>query len=174
MQRVVLVCAALSLNVFAAPVAAQQAVPSAAAAPAEQAPPAPEPYSLPPPPPFPPMPKTDPHHRWVDTGGHRSSGKRHHTAQTHHRAATAHHSKAKGHHSKARARRSTAHQPAVHLSRRTIRQCHAMNYKQIMKHGNCRALMRQELAAADHHRRTTAHKHKAKTARHHSTKRHRR
>ncbi len=175
MQRIVLVCAAVSLGIFASPVAAQQA--DNGSPPAAPASPAPDAYQLPPPPPFPPMPKTDPHHRWVDTGSHRSATKHHSAARTHHQASTAHHSKARASHSKARAHQAktrvhhpTTHAPKVHLSRKTIRQCHAMSYKQIMKHSNCRALMRQELAAADH-QRASAHRQKAKTTRHHSTKR---
>ena len=174
MQRIVLACAVLSLALLASPTAAQQADSNAPAAP-----PAPEPYQLPPPPPFPPMPKSDPHHRWVDTGGNRSSAKRHETVRTRHKASTAHRSKTRAHrskttahHAKAKAHRTPARPAAVHLSRKTIRQCHAMSYKQIMGHKNCRALMQQELAAADRHR-ATAHKHKAKTARKHSTKRRR-
>lgn len=171
MQRVVLACAVLSFALLASPATAQQ---SGDSAPASS--PAPEPYQLPPPPPFPPMPRTDPHHRWVDTGDHRSSAKSHRATRTHkastaqrsktraHRSkTTAHRSKTTAHHSKARAQRAPARPAAVHLSRKTIRQCHAMSYKQIMGHKNCRALMQQELAAADQRHRTTAHKHKAKT-----------
>jgi hypothetical protein len=93
----------------------------------------------------------------------------------HHRT-TAHHRPAPHHRATAR-RHTTAHQvtrehhPAVHLSKRTMRQCHKMTYRQIMQHSSCRALISQDLAAAERHHATTHHH--AKTA-HHSTKHHRR
>jgi len=67
----------------------------------------------------------------------------------------------------------------MHFSRKTIRSCHGMSYRQIMRHPSCRALMKQELAAPAHRHRATHHKatrHKASAhnaRRHHSAKRRR-
>jgi hypothetical protein len=64
----------------------------------------------------------------------------------------------------------------MHFSTKTIRSCHGMTYRQIMRHNSCRALMKQELAAPAHGHRTIHHKASAnhKIARHHKAKRRRR
>jgi hypothetical protein len=161
---VVLACATLALGMVAAPLSAQQA-----SGQTEQPAPAPQAEQLPPPPPFPPMPSSRPSHRFVDVGTH-------HAGRAHHRAGATHHVSAKRTHHRGRshASRHAAHkvQP-LHLSRKTIRSCHAMSYRQIMRHSSCRALMKQELAAPVHGHRTShrATHHKA-SARHHRTRRH--
>ena len=132
------------------------------------------PEQLPPPPPFPPMPSSRPSHRWVDIGNH-------HASRAHHRARAAHAPARRTHHRRAHASR-TAHKAraAMHFSKKTIRSCHGMTYRQIMRHSNCRALMKQELAAPAHRHRTShrAIHHKAsanhKIARHHKATRRRR
>jgi hypothetical protein len=52
-----------------------------------------------------------------------------------------------------------------------------MSYRQIMRHSNCRVLMKQELAAAEPRHRHSAHRHQAtahkSAGRHHATKRRR-
>ena len=171
MQRIAtLVCAAVALGMFASPLGAQQ-TPQQPIPEASQPPP-PEAEPLPPPPPFPPMPSARPSHRWVDVGGRHSSHASHRAASTgHHPAGTRHHA-ATSEHRRTHAHHRTAHKARLaHFSRRTIRACHAMNYRQILRHSSCRLLMKQELAATArhakrHHKKTT---HKAR--RHHSGKR---
>jgi hypothetical protein len=156
---VVLACAALALGMFASPLGAQQAPAQQSMPEAAPPPPIPEAQPLPPPPPFPPMPSARPSHRWVDMGGRHASRVSSHAARTHHRAA-----RTQSRRTHARHRAAHKARPA-HFSRRTIRSCHAMNYRQIMRHSSCRALMSQEIAAtahrshrAAHHHRTAAHK----------------
>jgi len=51
-----------------------------------------------------------------------------------------------------------------------------MTYRQIMRHGSCRALMKQELAATAHRNRHSTRRHKAsadRKRRHHAAKRRR-
>ena len=89
-------------------------------------------------------------------------------------ARTAHAPARRTHHRRTHASR-TAHKAraAMHFSKKTIRSCHGMTYRQIMRHNSCRALMKQELAAPAHRHRTShrAIHHKAsanhKIARHH-------
>ena len=70
-----------------------------------------------------------------------------------------------------RHRQAHEHQKTLHLSKRTIRQCQDMSYKQIMRHSNCRALMKQELESADRqHSRASRHRSSAKD---HSSAHHR-
>jgi hypothetical protein len=177
MQRIVMAWAALSLGIVASPLAAQQAGGTAEAQLEtrylQSVPPAPPPprarYVAPKPPPFPPMPRTAPKKRSTKAVTvHRSSPKatarRHETskhAATKHAASKRHQAASKRHDTR-RARTVT---PAkVHLSKKTIRQCHAMSYSQILGHKNCRALMKQELSAAD--QKHQASKRKAKAAKH--------
>ena len=172
----VLACASLAFGMLASPLAAQEA-----------AQPVPQAEQLPPPPPFPPMPSSKPSHRWVDVGAprtsrarskaspahHASSAKRNHKARSSDKARTSH--KATASH------RSVRRAKPVHFSAKTVRSCHAMTYRQIMRNSSCRAMIKQELAApAPTHRtshKATAH-HKAgsrsKTARSHSTVKRRR
>jgi hypothetical protein len=141
MQRFfVLACVSLAL---ASPVAAQEA-----------AQPAPSAEQLPPPPPFPPMPSAKPSHRFVDVGGH---ARAHHASSA--RKARASHKASKGHKVTKghKATRSAVHkEKAVHFSAKTVRSCHAMTYRQIMRSSSCRTMIKQELAAAPAHR--TSHK----------------
>jgi type IV secretory pathway VirB10-like protein len=179
MQRfIMLACAALAFGMFASPLRAQQTPPGEPAPPTQQVaqpmpeqvqpPPVPEAEPLPPPPPIPPMPKARPSHRWVDIGDYYGRRSHHHARRpSHHRART--------HHRRTHAHRRPAHKAsrALHFSRRTVRSCHGMTYRQIMRHSSCRALMRQELAAAAHRHRHSAHRHRAIThrARHHHSAR---
>jgi len=156
MQRVVaLACAALAFGMFGSPLGAQQTPSEQPMPQAAQPPPVPEAEPLPPPPPFPPMPSARPSHRWVDMGERHARRVQH--PRTHHRRTHAHH--------------RAAHKARLtHFSRRTIRSCHAMNFRQIMRHSSCRLLMRQELAttaAHRHHQATRHHKMAAHRARHH-------
>jgi hypothetical protein len=153
MQRVVaLACAAFALGMFAYPLAAQQTPAQQSIPEAPQ--PAPEAEPLPPPPPFPPMPSARPSHRWVDVGDHHARRARHHAAPTRHHAKRTQQRRTHAHH------RPTHKVRAMHFSRRTIRSCHGMNYRQIMRHSSCRALMSQELAtAAQRHLHHATHHH---------------
>ncbi|WP_028969558.1 hypothetical protein [Sphingomonas sp. URHD0057] len=175
MQRiVVLACATLAFGMSAAPVGAQDVpggpVPQAAQPAADLPPPVPEPQAeqLPPPPPFPPMPSARPSHRWVDVGGHHSSRARHHARKAHAHATPSKHRRAHASH------RSAHKARPMHFSRKTVRSCHGMSYRQIMRHPSCRALIKQELAAPAHRHRAAHHKASAHKARsHHSAKRRR-
>jgi hypothetical protein len=166
MQRFVLACAAVALVMIASPLAAvqtlpeqpqqtgpnQPASPTTQSMPDESQPPAaPQAGPLPSPPPFPPMPRTRPSHRWVDAGDH-------HATKAHHRATQTHH------------RRTQAHQRAAHPSRQTIRGCHSLSYGQIMRRSQCRALIRQDLDAAERRHHRVTHRHR--TVRHATSRRH--
>jgi hypothetical protein len=141
MQRTVLFCAALAFGIVTSPLVAQQTTPDQPSAPT-----ATEQQTAPEPPPFPPMPKARPTHRHVELGESRAS-------RSHHRAARAHHE------------RTRAHRKAVAKpSRKMVRKCHAMSYRQIMRSDTCRALMKQELGASERH---------AKRHRHEASRRHR-
>ena len=145
----ILACASLSFG-LESPLAAQEAPP-----------PPPQAEQLPPPPPFPPMPSAKPSHRWVDTGGHTSRARskaspaRHHAssakkarssqATASHRA-TASHKSSKSR--KAAASRRSVKAKPMHFSAKTIRSCHAMTYRQIIRNSSCRAMIKQELGAA--------------------------
>jgi hypothetical protein len=174
MQRIAtLACAALALGMFAAPLGAQQ-TPQEQPIP-ETSQPAPPETELPPPPPFPPMPSARPSKRWVDVGGHHSSHASRQSASTRHHAARTRHHAAKAKHRRAHARHGTAYKARVaHFSRATIRACHKMNYRQILRHSSCRLLIKQELAATAHHAKRHHKKSTHKARRHHSRKRHRR
>jgi hypothetical protein len=146
---------------FAAPLSAQEAPGASVPEAMPAAPPAAE--QLPPPPPFPPMPSARPSHRWVDVSGH-------HRSSTKHKARVARHhgTKAKPHRRTHVSKRAAHKARPLHFSRKTIRQCHAMSYRQIMRHSSCRAMMMQELAAEPRH------KAKAHKTRHHSKRKHKR
>ena len=179
MQRIGFIGGILALGILVSPAAAQQG-PQDQVPPTQQtqwtpdqAPPVPQAEPLPPPPPFPPMPKARPRHRWVSLGhehrsraDHRATSSKHHTSRAHHRAASPKHRAGLAH--------KSAHRPALHFSKRTVRQCHKMTYKQIMRHSSCRALMTQDLQAAKHRTHHAAHRHKASHRRHHAAKRRRR
>jgi hypothetical protein len=153
----------------ASPLAAQQAMADGQAAPQQQptpdlAPPVPQ-TSTELPPPFPHYParkprEHDPNYRPGRHGvahaqsSHRSKAT-HHVVKTHHKAKASH--------------RATAHRQATrqYFSKRTIRQCHAMSYKQIMAHRYCRTMMKQELAAQPtHHAQHRKAAHSRKSRRH--------
>jgi hypothetical protein len=147
MQRIILACAA---SIFlTSPLRAQQAppdqsIPEQTVPPAQSPPPSSQPASdLPP---FAPPPPARLYDNYRPAGHHRT--KANHRG-TRHRHATAHHQ---------------ATHRAVHASKRTIRRCHSMTYHQIMRHGSCRALIRQELKAPE---RTHHHASHHRSARHH-------
>jgi hypothetical protein len=185
MQRIVLVRAALSFGILAFPAAAQQSSSTQPSQPTTQSTPgdAQQPSAAPLPPPFPPMPSARPSHRWVDVGRHRAAHSHHETARGHHEAArSSHHATtARNRRAHAQESRKHEHQSAVQLSRREIRQCHKLSYRELMRQSSCRQLMRQELGAADHARHHATHSKKSKAHRHetsrkedHKNRRHRR
>lgn len=170
----VIACASLSFGLLASPLAAQ-----------EMAQAAPQAEQLPPPPPFPPMPSSRPSHRFVDMGGHHASRSRASPARyasSPKRSAKVHgSSKARTSH-KARSSKAAANHRAarkdkpMHFSAKTVRSCHAMTYRQIVRSSSCRTMIKQELAAPTHKDRTShkaSSKRKAashsKKARRHST-----
>ena len=157
MQRIVLACAALAFGILGSPLAAQQTTPEQQPAPTQPAP-TPDQQTTPEaPPPFPPMPKARPSHRFVNVGGEL-------------RATREHHRTVRSHHERAKARRQRAHahhERVAPPSRKTVRKCHAMSYKQIMRSDTCRALMKQELGAGERHAK---HKHDAGRHHHHRAK----
>ena len=179
---VVLACAGLALA-MSSPLGAEQAAPPAAQA-----------DRLPPAPPMPPTPNA--RHRWVDIDG-ASSSRSSHKATTRHAAAAKPHVKSKtsksGKQAKAtktakaskhvkagKSAKTTKHikakternENAMHFSAKTVRSCHAMTYRQIMRSSSCRAMMSQELSAsppsrhAPHAKAAAKKKAAVKTARH--------
>jgi hypothetical protein len=170
MQHIAFACAALAFAIFASPAVAQQTPPEQQPPPTSQ----PVPEAPPPqqavPPPLPPMPSSRPSHRWVDVGGHHTASSRHHAATSHRQATKKHNAKDKHHAKHVTEKHHATHKhSAPHLSKRTIRQCHSMTYKQIMKHSNCRDLMSHEIETAEQkHRHASHHKGKA----HHNSKAH--
>lgn len=169
MVRIVLACASFSLGILASPAAAQQTAPGVQSSPTQAQPagslsqetqPAPAPEAAPLPPPFPPMPRSRPSHRWVDVGGHHVRRNQHHSARAHHHPARASH------------RRSHGLGARASASPRMVSRCHRMSYTQIMQHGSCRALMREELASSSHRHREHSRRHRATTHRAHVVRRH--
>jgi hypothetical protein len=79
---------------------------------------------------------------------HTASAKRHQTVSKH-KPASSKRQTVKSKRKQASKSTASARPAKLNLSARTIRQCHGMSYSQIMGHRNCRALMKQELAAAD-------------------------
>jgi hypothetical protein len=64
----------------------------------------------------------------------------------------------------------------MHFSAKTVRSCHAMTYRQIMRSSSCRAMIEQELSGApshesSHHKPAVKKKTAAKTAKHKSSAR---
>ena len=181
MHRFALGCAIFAFGILGSPAAAQQAPADQVTTAAAQVPPQPQAPPLPEPPPFPPLHKAKPSHRTVNLGNDYPAWSTHHSSKAKRHTASAHKSSSSSRHkttsarkpAKSSRRHASKAQPAVHLSRKTIRQCHGMSYSQIMKHSACRTLMKQDLAAAE---KKHAPRHKAKhttTKRHasHSTKR---
>ena len=168
----VLASASLTFGVLASPLAAQQL--------AEQA------GQSTPAPPLPPNPSAKPSSRWVDVGGPRTSRLRAEASPARHAASVKRDSKVhassksrsgkkdrpsrtanKSHKaapsSKATAsRRQVSEAKPMHFSAKTIRSCHAMTYRQIMRNSSCRAMIKQELAAPSPKSRT---KHQASAGR---------
>lgn len=163
-QRIALACAALVI--LASPLRAQQ-IPRQQPVPAQpvpdqNVPPPPQPApELPPP--FIPPPPARAYDDYRPRAHHHARAHRHATARPHARA-----------HRHQVARRSAAHgrHPATHVSMRASRRCQAMTYRQIIRHGICRALMRRDLQAAEHRRARASHHHRA--SRHHRVSRHHR
>lgn len=152
MKRSLFLWLGLGCVVLASPLSAQQMAPDPLAPQttpdqSSQPPLPPEPQAAPEPlPPFRPLPPIPP----------RSSVRaKHHATVTHHRAR---HAPKKARH----AQRVKSHKKAAkHLSRRTIRQCHRMTYRQILRNKNCRELMQdslQQASAKRHHRGKHPHK----------------
>ena len=169
MQRIVILCTALAFGVCASPLAAQQTPPaqqSQPTSPTEPAPPTqqsmPEQTS---PPPFPPMPRV--RNRWVDVGNHHASHSRSHASHSRSHATRSHERRTHTSHRERHADRAVSH-----LSKRTIRSCHRMSYKEIMRESDCRTLMSQELAAAQNRHDRAGHRHKGAAHRHTATQRH--
>jgi hypothetical protein len=54
----------------------------------------------------------------------------------------------------------------MHFAKKTIRQCHAMSYKQIMGHKYCRMMIKQDVEAKQHSKARHTSTHHKKT-RHH-------
>ena len=154
MQRIILGCAAVIF--LTSPLAAQQAppdqsIPGQTVPPPQSPPPSSQPASdLPP---FVPPPPARLYDNYRPAAHHRARanhrGTRHHLGSPHHHATMRHH----------------ATHRVAHVSKRTIRRCHSMTYNQIMRHGSCRALMRQELKAPE--RRHHHASHHSGSARHH-------
>ena len=93
----------------------------------------------------------------------------HHRASTHHRKST--HHRATRVHPAAHKRHSTrAHHSNARFSTRTVRNCHRMTYKRIMRDNLCRAMMTQDLKK----RRTRHHASKHRHAAHHRASAHHR
>jgi hypothetical protein len=150
----VLACASLSFGLLASPLAAQDTQLAE--------------HSTPPPP-LPPNPSAKPSSRWVDVGGAHTSRARAKASPARHAASvkrdskvqassksrlskqdrTSHKtgkSKALASKTSASRRQARADKP-VHFSAKTIRSCHAMTYRQIMRTSSCRTMISQELAA---------------------------
>lgn len=202
LQPRVLYCASLLLAFFASPVLAQQVTPGRqvqlaqqmaagqAAQPANTDAQSPSTSVAPLPPPFPPMPSSRPSHRWVDMGEHHVSRGRHKAAPARHvsksdlrrgrKKLAAEDHRSLRHHGRSDVRRSHRELAKDRPSAKTIRRCHDMSYKQIMRSSSCRALMKQELSGlehrdrpASHHRKSASHRHAVKAHRH-SVRKHRR
>ena len=164
MLRIALAWAAL---LVASPLVAQEAPPPDQSYPVQMQPEAELPLTYVPPAPPPPRRYSEAAPRHRAATHHRRSVQRHRSSRRH--------VVARRHHSAARHHAAHSRHRTVHLSKRTIRQCHRMSYRQIMRHKYCRALMRQELGAAEHRTRHTSHRHRHHSTRHHrSSRRHRR
>jgi type IV secretory pathway VirB10-like protein len=179
MQPIVLAGVALAFGIFVSPLTAQPMPPerpSTTAQPTgpnepasptmQSTPEAPDAQSLPeppPPPPFPPMPRARPSHRFTTGGEHRTTHPQHRTTHARHATSESHHRVTRTHREAARAHHGKRHESkaAAKPSKRTIRYCHGLNYREIMRHSSCRALMSQELSASTHRSRRAAHKHRS-------------
>ncbi len=172
MQCIARHCTGLALAILASGGAAQQVLPAQQPSVIQQT--GPDEGQRPAesvPPPLPPMPSARPSHRWVDTDDHHTMSSHHHAARSRYHAPSAHH-----HASPTDQYATHEHHPTPHFSTRTIRECHGMTYQQVMRHSSCRALMREDLEAAEHRDHRTSH-HKVashqKVASHHKVESHR-
>lgn len=151
MKPIIIACAASLF--LASPLGAQQgqSIPEQTVPPPQPPPPSSQPPAdLPP---FVPPPPARLYDNYRPAAHHHRAGANPNSIR-HHRVSRHHH---------ATARRHAANR-AVHVSKRTIRRCHSMTYKQLMRDGSCRVLMRQELNAperrhhgASHHRHSGRH-----------------
>lgn len=147
MKHIVLGGVVIALSVFSTPLKAQQT-------PADnQSPSAGLPAREYVPPPLPPAPHQ--RNRWVDVGGSRTA--RHHAIKRHHDIAPEpklhKHEKTRVHekHSKHARHEAVRDLPqAAPVSKRMVRMCHKLTYKQIMQQSSCRNLMKQDLETAEH------------------------
>jgi hypothetical protein len=57
------------------------------------------------------------------------------------------------------------------MSKKAIRQCHGMTYRQLLRHKNCAALLQSELGASEHSKHRSK-KHTAASKRHKSASNH--
>ena len=171
MRGIALFCSAFAISVLAGPVAAQQSTPEQQPAATEQ----PQQTQPPPLPPFPSMPhhavrstnQATPHEHYPGGSDHHGSPSAKHHAGRHQPTRDHHHAT-----QHARSDHATQHNHAAQLSKRTIRQCHQMTYKQIMGHPNCRSLMMQDLETHEHRQASKRHKTKHHETKHHETKQH--
>lgn len=182
MRRIAAACAAIMI--FASPAGAQSQADQPASSQVPAAPALP-PNFVPPPP----ARLYDNYPRRSHHGATRHRTTQHHATQhraTEHRAtqhrATRHHEDTERHgtakhrrkaHDRGTTehqRRSHEHQQPVHASKRTIRQCHGMSYREIMRHSTCRALIRQDLEAADRAHSQASKRHTKSAAHHRSSK----
>jgi len=185
-RRAFLVCAAAVLGILASPLTAQQTIPDQQTTPSVPPAPPPDRQTSPSvPPPFPPMPAREPRHRFVDMGDHRTSHAHHRTTKASHRTTSSKHratskqrptSKhgATHEHGRASTRHrvtSRHHAVAPSMSKKAIRQCHSMSYRQLLRHKNCAALLQSELNAASHAKHRSG-KHKTSAKRHKTVSRH--
>jgi len=169
MLRIALGCAALSLAALVPQAAgAQQTTPDQT----QLAPPT----SVPPP--LPPMPST--RHRWIgatenhtttphrrQTSTRRSIVREHHASHDRDAKKDRHvaHDRKSSHDRRLAHDRRTTHErrakheerQTVHASKQTIRKCHNMTYKQIMRSSSCRALIRQDIEGAEKPRHGAKH-----------------
>ena len=127
---------------------------------------------------IPPPPPPSPHerNRWVDVGSSRATSVRRHTIKQHHDVApepkVRKHEKRAVHekHSKHARQKGAPERPeAAPVSKRTIRMCHKLTYKQIMQQSSCRDLMKQDLETADHRPSHASHR---DSKHHHASRRH--
>ena len=178
MHRALMICAATLFGALASPSGAQQTVPDQP--PSTQQTPTSVPPAPPPerqtspatPPPFPPMPSRAPRHRWVDMGEHHSSRARHRTTHVSHRTThVSHRTKTARRSVHGRHSAHAHHTAAPSLSKKAIRRCHGMTYRQLLRHKDCASLLQSELNAAAHSKHHSR-KHKASVTRHKTARKH--
>jgi hypothetical protein len=108
-------------------------------------------------------------------GEHHSSSVRHHTTHVTHKARRASHRATHDRRSEhARRSRHAHHEATPSMSKKAIKRCHSMTYRQLLRHKDCASLLQRELNATTHSKHRSG-KHKAaarrhKSSRHHETK----